>query len=393
VFKSIKVYICFILLGYASGVYTQQVITYSDSRIITTGVPFLLLNTDAASLGMGDMGVATLPDTYSQQWNAAKYVFAEKDKGIGLSYAPYLSRLVNDMFLANVTGFSKLRSRHSAWAASFTYFNVGNINLSAEQGEQLIPQGSEHPYEFFADLSYGLPLSERMAMAVTARYIRSDLAIRTRNELNRAWGLAFDISGFYTSKELLYNTFIGKYRIGFQISNIGQKLKYKDVGRDFFLPTNLKIGLSYDFILPEYTFSLAVEAKKLLVPTPPKYGFVDANGNGVQDADEPTFITAGRSNDVSFLTGMFQSFTDAPNGFKEEWQEIAWSVGGSFTYEDFLTVRSGFFYENPVKGSRKYFTLGVGVRVNRFSVDAAYLFSVSQVENPFEKSLKLSLCF
>lgn len=385
--------ICFLFCTLSVG-YSQNIIRHSNSRIITTAVPFITLNTDATSLGLGNMGVATDPDVFSQQWNTAKYIFATTQKGFGLSYSPYLNDLARDMFLGNISFFKKLKNQNSAWSASFTYFNAGNIHLSQYDNDTYIPQGTERPYEFFVDFGYALRLSEHFSMAVTARYLRSELSVYSQNQRNTALSFASDISGFYTSKKILYSNSYGRYNIGFQISNIGAKVKYADFRREFFLPTTLKIGSSYHLVFGNQNrLTCSIQAEKLLVPTPPQYGFDDKNHNGIQDNNEPTLIIAGKDDDVSFLSGIFQSFYDAPNGFSEEMEEIAWSVGISYTFNNSFTIRSGYFKESPNKGSRNFFTIGSGFSILRCGVNIAYLFSLSKEISPFEKAMRISIEF
>lgn len=298
------------------------------------------------------------------------------------------------MFLANVSFFKKLKQRNSAWSASFTYFNAGNINLSRFDDEIYTPQGTERPHEFFADFGYALRLSERFSMAVTARYLRSELSVYTQNQRNTAFSFASDIAGFYTSDLIPYMHFYGKYRFGFQIANIGAKVKYADFNREFFLPTTLKLGGSYDFVFDsQNTLTLSVEAKKLLVPTPPKYGFTDNNNNGKQDANEPTFIISGYDPNVSFLKGIFQSFYDAPDGFLEEMEEVSWSAGITYTFNDVLTLNLGYFRENPRKGSRNFLAIGTEFLALRCDISLAYLFSFAKEAHPLEKALRISIGF
>lgn len=370
----------------------QTVVPLFDSRIIATAVPFLQLSTDAYSLGMGEMGVATPPNVFSQQWNAAKYVFANESTGIGLSYAPYLNSLVNDMSLGNVSYFHKSKKRKSAWGASLTYFNAGEFHLSSMQQNQYVAEGVEQPFEFSADVSYSLPLSPHWAMGVTMRYIHSNLSVNNQTERLRVHSFATDIAAYFSSEIIAYNRFWGKYNFGLQIAHLGTKVKYTDLGREFFLPTTLKIGTGYSFIFDNQdNFSIYLEAKKLLVPTPPQYGFVDKNNNGQQDPNEPTTIIAGKNPNISFLSGIFQSFSDAPGGLKEELQEVAYSVGVSYEFEEALLLGAGFYNESEQKGARKFFTLGVGFHKANYHIHLSYLFSVSKIANPFEKGLRISL--
>ncbi|MBJ7882888.1 type IX secretion system outer membrane channel protein PorV [Gelidibacter salicanalis] len=367
------------------------IIQPGDSRVITTGTPFLLIASDARAAGMGDIGVATSVDAYSQQWNQSKYAFSEAKSGIGVSYTPYLSKLVNDIFLGNVTYFNRINER-SAFAASFKYFSLGEIELVQDEfSEALIAK----PNELTIDASYALRLANQFSMAVGLRYLRSDLKIQALdNSAKAASSVAVDISGYYQSEEQAYLTFNGRTRFGFAIQNLGPKIKYDDGGRENFLPTNLRLGGGFDFIFDEHnTLALTAEVTKLLVPTPPIIGYEDTNANGRQDGDEPTFIVRGKSQDVGFLTGVFQSFGDAPDGFSEEMKEFTWALGAEYRYQDSFAFRAGYFNESEDKGARKFFALGAGFKYTTINIDMSYLFSTSKVQSPLENTLRFSLTF
>jgi len=374
-----------------------------DSRVITTGVPFLLIASDARAAGMGDMGVATSVDTYSQHWNPSKYAFSESKSGFGISYTPYLSKLVNDIFLGNVTYFNRLNER-SAFAVSFKYFSLGEIELRADEfSEALI----EKPNELTFDISYSLRLSDQFSMAVALRYLRSDLKISAIDPSSKAAGsLGVDISGYYQSEEEAYSDFNGRWRGGFAIQNLGPKIKYDDAGRENFLPTNLRLGGGFDFIFDQYNrINLTAEVTKLLVPTPPIYGteynYTDSDGNGVYDPDIDTrgsivnsnIIIEGQDPNVSFMSGVFQSFNDAPGGFSEELDEFTWAIGAEYLYQDSFALRAGYFNENEFKGARKFFALGAGFKYTTIDIDLSYLFSASKVQSPLENTLRFSLSF
>ena len=369
----------------------ETVIFDNQSSVITTGVPFLLIAADARAAGMGDIGVATSVDAFSQQWNASKYVFSEAKSGIALSYTPYLSKLVNDIFLGNVTYFNRINER-SAFAASFKYFSLGEIELVQDEfSEALIAK----PNEMTIDASYSLRLADQFSMAVGLRYLRSDLKIQALdNSAQAASSVAVDISGFYQSEEEAYDSFNGRTRLGFSIQNLGPKIKYDEAGRDNFLPTTLRLGGGFDFIFDEYnTLALTAEVTKLLVPSPPTLGYVDTNGNGKQDGNEPTIIVAGKSQDVGFLKGVFQSFGDAPGGFSEEMKEFTWALGAEYRYQNSFAFRTGYFNESDEKGARKFFALGAGFKYTTINIDMSYLFSASKVQSPLENTLRFSLTF
>jgi hypothetical protein len=374
-----------------------------DTRVITTGAPFLLIATDARAAGMGDMGVATSVDAYSQQWNPSKYAFSEAKSGFSLSYTPYLRKLVNDIFLGNVTYFNRLSER-SAFAVSFKYFSLGEIELREDEfSEPIIVK----PNELTLDASYALRLSDQFSMAVALRYIRSDLKIPNFDpDATAANSFGVDIAGYYQSEEEAYNSFNGRWRGGFAIQNLGPKIKYDEGGRENFLPTNLRLGGGFDFIFDQYNrVNVTAEVTKLLVPTPPVYGteynYTDTNGNGVYDEGTDTLgtienndvIIEGQDPNVEFLAGVFQSFNDAPGGFSEELDEFTWALGAEYLYQDSFALRLGYFNENELKGARKFFAMGAGFKYTTINIDLSYLFSASKVQSPLENTLRFSLSF
>ncbi|OIQ18835.1 type IX secretion system outer membrane channel protein PorV [Lacinutrix sp. MedPE-SW] len=376
-----------------------------DSRVITTGMPFLLIAPDARSAGMGDIGVATSVDAYSQKWNPAKYVFSEAKSGVSLSYTPYLSKLVNDIGIGYVSYFNRINEQ-SAFGASLTYFSLGEIEFRETADDTPLIQ---KPNEFALDLSYTLRLSDQFGMAVAMRYLRSDLKIRQDNvETDAASTFGVDITGFYQSEEEAYNDFNGRWRMGFALQNLGPTFTYTDGGPDNFQPTNLRLGAGFDFIFDQYnTLAVTAEFTKLLVPTPPVTGtereFNDDNGNGVYDpedgetlgaiVDDRVIIEGEENRDVSFISGIFQSFGDAPGGFKEELQEFTYALGAEYKYQDAFAFRAGYFNEHEDKGARKFFALGAGFKYNVINVDLSYLFSASKIQSPLESTLRFSLTF
>ncbi len=393
-------FIAFLLCMGALQVNSQTVIVpdlNNDSRVITTGVPFVLIAADARAAGIGDIGVATSADAFSQQWNPAKYAFAISKQGIGITYTPYLSKLVNDIFLGNLTYYNRLNER-SAIAASLKYFSLGDIELRETIDQVPLVQS---PNELTIDLSYALRLSERFSMAVAGRYLRSDLKIQASNEDASAAGtFAVDIAGYYQSEEIAYSTFDGRWRGGFNISNLGPKLKYDEAGQENFLPTNLALGGGFDFILDPYNkIGVTAQVNKLLVPTPPIRGveFIDSNGNGQLDPEEEVIdnnaIWKGKDPNVSFFKGVFQSFSDAPNGFSEEMKEFTWALGAEYWYQDVFAFRTGYFNESEEKGSRQFLSLGAGFRYTSINIDISYLFSTSKIRSPLEGTLRFGLTF
>jgi hypothetical protein len=382
---------------------TTTIIPNQDSRVITTGVPFILIASDARAAGMGDMGVATSVDTYSQQWNPSKYAFSEAKSGIGISYTPYLSKLVNDIFLGNITYFNRINER-SAFAVSLKYFSLGEIEL---REDEFMDPLIEKPNELTFDASYSLRLSDQFSMAVALRYLRSDLKIQAIDvNAKAASSFGVDIAGYYQSEEEAYNDFNGRWRGGFAIQNLGPKIKYDEGGTENFLPTNLRLGGGFDFIFDQYNrVNVTAEVTKLLVPTPPVYGtefnYTDTNGNGVYDADTDTLgaiensnvIIEGQDPDVGFMSGVFQSFNDAPGGFSEELDEFTWAIGAEYLYQDSFALRLGYFNENELKGARKFFAMGAGFKYSTIDIDLSYLFSASKVQSPLENTLRFSLSF
>ena len=359
---------------------------YSQNRVITTGVPFLLITSDARSAGMGEQGVATSPDAFSQNWNPSKYSFAPSESGIGVSYTPYLSQLVNDIFLANVS-YYKIISERAAWATSLKYFSLGEIEIGQTPADFINPL-IERPNEFVLDFSYALKLNESFSMGVTGAFINSDLKLGSgTDDASAASTVAFGISGYYQSGELSLDNFDGKWRGGFYISNLGPKLTYETDGNSDYLPTNLKLGGGLDIILDSYnTLTLGLEINKLLVPTPSE-PIVSTNADGEE------IITGYVQPDVSFLSGIFKSFGDSPDGFSEELQEFTWALGAEFNYNNAFALRAGYFNEHELKGARKFITLGAGFKYNVVDIDLSYLISATKVINPLENTLRFSLTF
>ncbi len=373
-------FVCLIVVSFAK----------AQERVITTGVPFLLVAADARAAGLGDQGVATSADAFSQQWNPAKYAFALDKQGFSVSYTPYLTDLVNDISLAQVTYYNKLNER-SAFAGSLRYFGLGNIELRETGDPNEIPR-IVSPNEFAFDGSYSLKLSEKFAMAVGVKYIRSNLKVATETgDASPASSFAIDVAGFYQSEEIAYNEFNGRWRAGFNIQNLGPKISYdNDEISNNFLPANLKVGTGFDFILDDYNkVALNLEFNKLLVPTPQN---PDLNGDGEVTPEERTqSLDDYRS--IGWTSGIFKSFGDAPGGFSEELKEITYSVGAEYLYQDSFAMRLGYFHESPDKGARQFFSLGAGFKYTATKVDVSYLFSASNVRNPLENTLRFSLTF
>lgn len=372
-------------------VVSQYAKAQGDNRVITTGVPFLLIAADARSAGMADMGVATSTDAFSQQYNPAKYAFSIEKQGFSVSYTPYLTSIANDISLGQLTYFNKINER-SAFGGSIRYFGLGDIELRRTGDPGEIPR-VVNPNELALDGSYSLKLSERFSMAVAGRYIRSSLKIADENtDATAASTFAVDIAGYYQSEEVAYDDFNGRWRAGFNFQNMGPKISYdNDDLNDNFLPANMRLGGGFDFIFDEYNkVSVSAEVTKLMVPTPQKVIDFDEDG----DIDSSDYAEANnRYRKTSWVSGIFKSFNDAPDGLSEELKEFTYALGAEYYYQDSFAIRMGYFNENELKGARKYFTLGAGFKYNIVKIDVSYLFSTSKVKNPLENTLRFSLTF
>ena len=345
----------------------------SQTGGITTATPFLLIVPDARAGGMGDMGVATSADAFSLFHNPAKIAFSNRQILTGITYSPWLRNLTDDIFIGSGSYINRF-SENAAWGADFKYFSLGQIDLTNDRGES---NGSINPNELVATGSYSLKLSETFAMGVSLKYIRSNLAFNGTpgNSLQPINSFAVDVSGYYQSLEENYGNFNGRYRIGFNIANIGPKVSYTPGDEDF-IPTNLKLGGGFDFIMDDYnTISTTIEFTKLLVPTPDIQDGVNVN------------------EDKGFVEGIFSSFGDAPGGFSEELKEFTYALGAEYLYNNAFALRAGYFHESEDKGNRQYFTLGGGFKTNALNIDLSYLINSSDVNNPLENSLRFSVSF
>lgn len=373
----------------------------AQERVITTGVPFLLIAADARSAGLADMGVATSADAFSQQYNPSKYAFSLQEQGFSVSYTPYLTSIANDISLGQVTYFNRINER-SAFAGSLRYFGLGDIQLTDAIGT---PLTTVSPNEFALDGSYSLKLSERFAMGIGARYIRSNLKIATDSgDATPAATFAVDVSGYYQSEELAFDDFNGRWRLGFNFQNMGPKINYDNDNLDSssnFLPANMRLGGGFDFIFDEYNkIGVTAEVTKLLVPTPPaKVAYYDIDGDGTisgaeeDEVDNMNTLANTNYRKMGWTEGIFKSFNDAPDGFSEELKEFTWALGAEYSYQDSFALRLGYFNENELKGARKFFSMGAGFKYNVVNIDVSYLFSASKVRNPLENTLRFSLTF
>ena len=358
---------------------------------IQTGVTSLNIALDARGAAMGDLGAATEPDAYSQFWNPSKYAFAYSTAAISLSYTPWLRKLVNDIYLANLSGYWKIGgSDNQAVSASLRYFSLGEIDMTDDSG---VAVNSVNPYELAFDLGYSRKLSESFSMGVALRYIYSDLAFSDAYSAEQQTGasaFAADISGFLTTYPIIGRNEC-QWSWGFNISNIGSKVSYNDGNDPAFLPTNFRLGTTFTFPLAQYNnLALSFDVNKLLVPTRPRESDYTAN--------DGTFDSEGYENaldewrNTSSISGIFKSFSDAPGGFKEELKEINFSVGAEYNYNQQFFVRAGYFYENPDKGNRQYFAFGAGFSLNVVQLDASYMIATAQ-SSPLDQTLRFSLTF
>jgi hypothetical protein len=364
----------------------QNPITGGDStfRVITTAVPFLTISPDARHAAMGDAGVATSPDANAAFWNPAKLVFIENQYGGSFSYTPWLGKLVNDMWITYLTGFYKI-TREQAVALSIKYFDLGEIYL---RGINNTDEGTFNPREFSMDLTYSRLLTENLSVGLTGRFIHSNLtgyispSAAGITDARPGKSAAADIGVYYT-KPILRGAKNGSLSLAATINNIGAKLSYSDNDNKDFLPTNLRIGAAYTSELDPYNkITFVLDLNKLMVPSPPEYG-VDQNGQRV--------IVRGKDPNRSLLSGMFGSFSDAPNGFSEEVKEFIANMGIEYWYDDTFAARGGYFLESKEKGNRKYMTLGVGFRKEKFGIDVAYLVPTNRREHPLAETIRFTI--
>ena len=355
---------------------------------IYTGVTSLSIAPDARAGALGDVGVATEADANSQYWNPAKYPFNIARAGVSMSYTPWLRQLVSDIDLINLAGFYRIGD-YSAVSASLTYFSLGEVFVENEM--------TIKPYEMAFDIAYSRMLSETFSAAIALRYIHSDLQYNYAEDMSPGSAFAADIAMYYNNYIMLGNRecMLG---LGLNVSNIGTKISYDDGATNEFIPTNLRLGASLLIPIDEYnTISFSADINKLLVPTRPTYSqFLEENGYEQGDnsyySEYQTWLESTGYNDISPISGIFKSFSDAPGGFSEELKEIYGGVGIEYCYNQQFSVRGGYHYENEFKGNRKYFTVGAGFRMSVFSLDAAYLISTAQT-NPLDQTLRFSLSF
>ena len=349
---------------------------------VYTAVTSQTIAPDARAAGLSDVGVATDPDVNSQYWNPAKYPFTISRAGVSISYTPWLRQIVNDMYMANLVGYYRIGD-YSAVSTSLRYFNMGEVPLSSSVGSS--NDMTINPYEMSFDAAYSLMLSEKFSIAAGVRWIYSDLTYDYSSETTPGSAFAADIAAYYQN----YIN-IGQREcqlgVGLNISNIGSKINFGSDDNSEFIPTNMRLGAALMIPVDQFNrFTIAVDANKLLVPTRPI--------QKENETDEDYNVRLQKDHyDISSIGGIFKSFGDAPGGFKEELQEVSWSLGGEYVYNDKFAIRAGYHHESETKGNRKYFTVGAGFKMSAFSLDAGYVIATAK-SNPLDQTLRFTLSF
>ncbi len=372
-----------LLLVSVQGVHAQD--KTSMFNPVNTSVTSQTIAPDARAGGMGDVGAATDPDVASQYWNPAKYPFCISRAGVSLNYTPWLRQLVNDMDLAYLVGYYRIGD-YSAISGSLRYFSLGEVYTSTDDDAMTI-----NPYEMSLDVAYSLMLSEKLSLAAGVRWIYSDLTYDYTDDTSPGSAFAADIALYYQNYVNIGSREC-QLGLGLNISNIGSKINFGGDDNSEFIPTNMRLGASLMIPINEYNrFTIAADANKLLVPTYP----TEDQYNEAEDKDDYNDYTdyvQKKYYDVSSISGIFKSFSDAPGGFSEELKEIQWSVGAEYTYNDQFSLRAGYHHESEDKGNRKYFTVGAGFRMSAFSLDAGYVIATAK-SNPLDQTLRFSLSF
>jgi len=377
--NKLKIFATLLLFVYTTiAIHSQN--DKSEFNPLTVGVPSLTIAPDARGGGMGDVGAATEPDIYSQYWNPAKYAFSDSKAGVGLTYTPWLRRLVDDIDLAYLSGYYKLGSNdRSAISLSLRYFSLGKINMTDWGGATI---QAVNPYEMAFDVGYSFKTSESFSIAACLRYIYSDLGTGVE-ELYPGSAWAADVAAYYHKYIMLGNSesLLG---IGLSASNIGSKISYDQNNTSNFLPTKLKLGFSLLYPMDDYNkIALNLDVNKYMIPTPPLT-------EGLTPEEKQAALQKYFA--ISPISGIFKSFTEAPGGAKEKFRELMWSAGAEYSYRDQFFVRGGYFYEHPTKGNRQYFSVGAGFKLTSFQLDVAYLISTVP-SNPLDQTLRFSLSF
>ncbi len=388
--KSIFWIISLVVLFGSTEILKAQNNILGQQNVITTAVPFLIIGPDARSGGLGEVGVATSPDSYSQHWNAAKYMFADDDFAVAVSYSPWLNKLVNDINLTNLNIHYRVNERNVV-SGGLRFFTLGMIIFTDNEGHEI---NRVNPNEFSLSGSYIRKFSDNISGSIGFKFLRSNLTQGQsvgQQTTRPGYSIASDLGFFYTKPLELSGFASSRLDLGVSISNIGSKISYSDDDLDKnFIPTYLRLGHGFHMGIDEYNeFAFYSEIGKLLVPTPPQYA-KDSAGNYVFDDNGQALIANGYNTDVSVATGMIQSFYDAPGGFKEELSEYIWSLGVEYTYNKQFSIRGGYFHEAQNKGNRKFFTLGVGMKYNVLGIDVSYLIP-TVAHHPLENTLRVSL--
>lgn len=347
-----------------------------------TAVPSLTIAPDARGGGMGDVGAATLPDIYSQHWNPAKYAFLQTKAGVSMSYTPWLRKIVKDIAMVYASGFYKFGSEdNQAVSASIRYFSIGDIpetDLTGQFGSVV------SPYEMAFDVAYSRKLTETFSGSVALRYIRTDYTTSVDDGTTAGNAFAADIAG-YNESYVMIGSAESLLGLGFNISNIGSKISMNGGDTEYFLPTNMRLGASLTYPLDEYnTLAFSLDLNKLLVPSRPI--------RGDEESEDEFRERQDKVNSTGSIAGIFKSFGDSPYGFKGELEEISWSTGVEYSYNNQFMVRGGYFHESEKQGNRKYFSFGAGFKMNVFQLDAAYLISSAE-SNPLDQTIRFSLGF
>ncbi len=378
----LKIILCLLCAVCTSSVATAQ--NKEDMfNPVTTSVTSQTIAPDARAAGMGDVGAATDPDVNSQYWNPAKYPFCISRAGVALNYTPWLRQLVSDMDLAYLSGYYRLGD-YTAVSGSLRYFSLGEVSLSTSQTSGTNDMTIK-PYEMSIDAGISRMLSENFSVGVTFRWIYSDLTYDYTEDTSPGSAFAVDIS-CYNNSYLNLGSRECQLGLGLNLSNIGSKISFGGDQNAEFIPANMRLGMSLMVPVDEYNrFTIAADANKLMVPTYPKQKDSESTEDYQQRVQKDYY-------DISSINGIFKSFGDAPNGFKEELQEVQWSIGGEYTYHDQFSLRAGYHHESENKGNRKYFTVGAGFKMNVFSLDCGYVISTAK-SNPLDQTLRFSLSF
>lgn len=367
------------LLAYTLGISAQKDQIFHPVRFSVTSQ---MIAPDARSAGMGDVGVATDPDAVSQFWNPAKYPFTISRAGVAINYTPWLRQLVSDMDLGYLSGYYRIGD-YSAVSASLRYFSLGEVGYSSSSDGKY--DMTINPYEMSFDVAYSLMLSEKFSLGAAIRWIYSDLTYDYTQETTPGSAFAADIAAYYQNYIMLGQREC-QLGLGLNISNVGSKITFGGSNNSEFIPTNLRLGASLLVPVDAYNkFTISADANKLLVPTYPIQG-ADESGTDYDARLQKDYY------DQSSIGGIFKSFSDAPGGFKEELQEVQWSLGGEYIYNDKFTVRAGYHYESEAKGNMKYFTVGAGFKMNVMSIDAGYVIATAK-NNPLDQTLRFTVSF